>query len=275
MARVTYVKKARQRFAMVADIDLTTGEQKVVPVLKRDGTPKKTKTGREVTRRLTVQDRTRPLGNLKCDFAGCDISNGEIEVGQAYMHITPRSGPYGGTQKNRHNEHPSWQVWEYSYSRRAQVARTQSEMHKMLDSYEFTETTDFDDCRDQLAEMASEQRDEQEEALNNMPEGLQDGSPAQENHEALESWVDGFEDAPEPTEDEHEDCDTCAGTGKVTNPDYDEDVEQEAAEEGREYEEEEIDCEDCDGSGKTEDLSEEWIESARDSLRDAIDSCEI
>lgn len=106
MARVTHVKKAQQRYATKPVLD-EDGNQKVVAVLRKDGTPKTTKHGREITRRVTVADKARPLANLKCEKCGK-----EIAVGDPYKHISPKSGPYGGRQRNRCEACPMWRPSE-------------------------------------------------------------------------------------------------------------------------------------------------------------------
>jgi hypothetical protein len=298
MARVTRVKSAQQRYKMVPDVDPETGEQRVVPVLRRDGTPKKTKHGREVTRRLTVKDRGQPLPNLRCDFPGCDVDGGEILPGTPYKHITPRSGPYGGTQRNRHAGHPDWAVWDYSYSVTAQAARLQHEMEGEIDAYEFASTDDFDDLRQSLVSQAEDFLSEREEARDNLPEQLQDSSQAAEYAEAAEAWVSALEDAEAPDDaDALEDCEACGGTGEVDSdlwyvngPDsqslneegYEGEAEAQAdldaylAEHPDEDESEwsleqgdDVECEECDG-GKTDAVSEDWAEEARSALRDAV-----
>jgi hypothetical protein len=294
MARVTHVKSARQRYAMVPDIDPETGKQKVVPVMRADGTPKMTRAkngrpARPVTRRLTVVDKTKPLPNLRCDFPGCEVGPvpGEIVVGAAYKHITPKSGPYGGTQRNRHAEHPSWQVWDYSHSVRAQAARLQHDMEGSIDAWEPESTDDFDDLRQSLVDEAQSFLDEREDTLSNLPEQLQDGSPSQEYVEAAESWVEALGDVDAPDDsDALEDCDECDGTGEVSvevfyvvradngGEEGPFETEQEALDaadgddevEGREDDEE---CTACDG-GKTDALREEWVDEAREALREAV-----
>lgn len=275
MARVTFVKKARQRYAMVPVLD-EDGTPKRTPVMRRvkdhasgewTEVPRKTKTGKEVTMAVTVADKSRPLPNLRCDFPGC---GGEILPGTPYKHITPRSGPYGGTQRNRHAAHPSWQVWEYSYSTSARVAQVSSEIEDMLQSFEFSDFSDFEDARQQAADMAAELRDEKEETLNNMPEQLQDGSQTQEQFEALESWVEAIEGADAPDEASAE-CDECEGTGKVENPDYDPDVEEPLDGE----DEEEVDCEVCGGTGGVDGPDEDWAEAAREAIMDAVNECDL
>lgn len=280
MARVTFIKKARQRYEMVPVLD-AEGKQVISPVKNlRTGEAKKTKHGREVTMKQTIADKTKPLPPLTCDYPNCPVEGKVIAVGTAYKHITPRSGPYGGRQRNRHADCPTWQVWEYSYSTGARVAQVQNDIHAMIEGYELTVEDDFDDMRDEAAGMAGELRDEKEDTVSNMPEQLQDGSQAQEQFEALEQWVDEIESADAPDmEDHEEECGTCDGSGKVENPDYDAEMAEggENEEEGYE-EEEEIDCEDCDGTGKDTSegsVSEDWIEAAKDALREAVDGCEI
>jgi hypothetical protein len=284
MARVTYVKSARQRYKMVPVLN-EDGSPKVTPVLRRDGSPKKTKRGREVTMRVTVQDKTQPLPNLRCDFPGCDIDGGEILPGTSYKHITPRSGPYGGTQRNRHAAHPSWNVWEYSYSRAAQVARVCNDMSEAIDSWEPTDESDFDSLRDELEQMAQEAADEAREAVDNMPEQLQDGSQAAENADMLEDWVGEFGNASAPDEEFYEDCevcdgtgetmqecDTCGGSGEVEDDDEPEGTRQ--CDDCGGSGEVEDSCEECDG-GKTDVVSEDWIEAAREALREPVDACPL
>jgi hypothetical protein len=283
MPRVNFVKKAQQRYAMVPVIDPETGQPKRVKVMvtksvrQEDGSyekvqvPKTNKRGIETSRRITIADKDKPLPNLRCDFPGCDIDNREILPGTPYKFISVKR-QYGGVQYNRHAAHPSWQVWEYSDSMSARVARTQKDMHDALDAFEFGTVDDFEAAKDELRDMAQGMLDEQEDVVSNMPEQLQDGSQAQQYAEALESWVDEFENADQPDESmNEEECQQCAGTGKVENPDYD-------SEDPEGTEEEEIDCdaEGCeDGTVKTDEPSEDWIEAARDALREAIDAAEL
>jgi hypothetical protein len=275
MPKITHVKSARQRFETVPVLD-EDGRPKVTPVMRRDGSPRLTKTGRPVSMAVTVADRGRPLPNLRCDFPGCEVDGGEILPGTPYKHISPRSGPYGGRQLSRHEEHPNWSVWDYSSSRSAQVAREQAEMHSLIDSWD---GEGFDDLRQSLVDLAQGQADEQEEALSNMPEALQDGSQAQEYLEALEEWVSEIEACDEP-EDEFEDCEECDGTGEREDLECEDCGGTGDAEDGGGCEgcggtgEAEGECGACDG-GKADVRSEDWLEAARDALREAVDSVAI
>lgn len=277
MARITHVKKARQRY-------------ETVPVLDEDGNPRRTlvkgrtaKGGREVTMAVTVADKSKPLPNLRCDFPGCDIDGGEILVGTSYKHITPKSGPYGGTQRNRHAQHPNWNVWEYSYSVSARAAQVQNDMHNEIDAFEFTATEDFDSLKESLADMADDFVSERQDALDNMPEQLQDGSQAAEYLDAAESWKDEIDGVDAPDE-AYEECEECDGTGegKETCPDCDGTGEVYAEHDGTPNQcsgcegagTVEDTCEHCNG-GKTDVLNEDWIEEAKDTLREAVDGLEI
>jgi hypothetical protein len=264
MARVNYVKKAQRLYYTKPDIDPETGEQKVVTVTK-NGVPKKDKRGNEITRRLTVRDLDRPKPNLRCDFPGCDIDGGEILPGTSYKFIALRFG-----QRNRHDAHPNWNVWEYSSSVPSQCARLQSDMHDMIDSWEPTDEGDFDALREELQGLAEEFHGEREEAVENMPEALQDGSTAAEYRDMAEEWVSEFDNVSEPSAEFAGVCEECDGTGEVENPDYDPDVEDPLNGEDEKTKE----CEACD-DGHTEGPSEDWLEEARDALREAVDGAQF
>ena len=92
MARVKHVKKAQQRFKMVPVLN-EDGTQKVTPVLKQDGTPKTTKTGRAITRKVTVEDKSQPLPNRNCGKCGT-----EIKVGDSYKWVALKM-QYGAIKK--------------------------------------------------------------------------------------------------------------------------------------------------------------------------------
>lgn len=292
MPRVIRIQSARQRYATVPVIDPETGLPKHTPVMVKkfiDGeyreVQKTTKTGRPVTMAVTISDKEKPLPPLRCDFPGCQIDGGQILVGTPYKHISIKM-TYGGRQLNRHQAHPDWQQWEYSSSRSAQVARQQADMHSTLEAYEFSSVEDFDDIKQQLQDMAQEQLDEQEDALGNMPEQLQDGSQAQEYRDALEEWVNEFDQADAPDDsDNTEDCQECEGTGKVSC----ETCEGSGFVDSAEGEESQVECVDCGGDGETdcpaheceggqvpaEGVTEEWVEAAREALSEAIDAVQI
>lgn len=267
MARVTYVKKAQQRYATKPVLN-ADGTQKQTPIM-RNGVQRTNKRGVPSFLRVTESDKTKPLEPLSCDFHGCQIHGGKILPGDAYKHITPKSGPYGGWQRSRHAEHPSWQVWEYSNSLSARIAQIQ-------DGFTLDGLESEDDVTDALLNMAEEIRslaEEKREGAANIEDGFGHSTYQSEELEQvaddLDSWADDVEGAEVPsTEDfkceecdgEHEiDCDVCGGTGRV---------EGETDEEGQEE-----DCEECEATGKVEctvcDASsdfdlERWQEAVQD-----------
>lgn len=256
MPKIIRVKKAQALYHTKPVLD-EDGQPKVVPVTNpRTGEQKVSGRGRPVTRPVTVRDLDRPKPNLRCDFPGCGVDGGEILPGSPYKYMKLRH-----RQINRHAEHPDWQYWEYSSSVAAQAARLQSDMHDEVDSWAPESEDDFDDIKTSLAGQALDFADEREESLGNMPEGLQSGLQAEEYAEAARAWADELEGVDAPSEEAHEDCETCDGTGKVTEEcaycggtgllaetvegDEDTDPDEECTQCGGEREEE-TECPDCE-----------------------------
>jgi hypothetical protein len=266
MARTTHVKHARKLYHTKPVLN-EDGTPKRTLVTNKDGSPKTDKRGREVYHSVTERDLDRPKPNLRCDFPSCDIDGGEILPGTAYKFKALRF-----KQISRHEAHPDWQLWEYSSSVSAQAARLQADMQAAIDGAEFTEEDDFDALRDDLVEMVQGFVEERQEALENMPEQLQDGSQAQEFLEAAEAWLSEVENASEPSVDFAEQCEDCDGTGEVQvdNPDYDP-----SDPESSEDEYVEDTCMNCSGEGHFDGPSDEWVEEAEGSLSDAVAACEL
>lgn len=277
MARVTYVKRAQQRYATKPVLD-DNGNPVTVPV--RDGiTPKTTKGGRAIVRRLTVEDRSRPLPNRKCGKCGK-----EIEVGQPYKWIAPKSGPYGGTKMFRCGDCPTWQVWEYSSSLSARTAEIAHNLSTAIEDLELGEIDeDFDgasaleDVTSALSDAAEEIRalaSEKGEAAQNIEDGFQhETSQSQELRdiaEQLESWADDVENTelPDYYAEEHKTtCEACDGSGEV---------EAEEGEDGATQP-----CEVCDGSGEVFDqeaaeaAAQEWWDEVISAASGAADECPV
>jgi len=203
MARVTHVKKAQPRFKMVPVIDPATGQQKVTPVMRANGEPKVTKHGRPVLMRQTIADKSQPLELLVCDHC-----HEPIELGTPYKHVSPKSGPYGGRQRNRHEGCPTWKRYELSNSWSARVEGA-------LDGAFSASDCDSDDAvTEQLSTIAESIRElaqESEEVADNVENGFghetQTSMEARERAEALEGFADEIENAsftefpdPEPVE---------------------------------------------------------------------------
>ena len=281
MARVTHVKRAQARYATVPVIDPETGEQKVTPVMRPDGTQKVTKHGKPVVLRVTAPDKDNPLPNHKCDRCG-----EEIAVGQPYKWIRPKSGPYGGSMRVRCADCPSWNIWEYSYSLSARTAQIS---HEAWQSFPEDATTP-DEINDWLGEVADEidsLAQEKEEAASNIEDGFGHATSSSEElsdiAQQLEGWASEVRDAdvPDLPEPEAVECEECDGTGKVENPEYDSEMAEGGENEQEGYdEEEEVDCAECDGTGEitsddpTEDQMNEWLEEVREAVA-IVDDCPV
>jgi RecJ-like exonuclease len=284
MARTTYVKRAQQRFAMVPDIDPATGQQKVTPVMAKcwdcNGTGKDgrkacpscngegerqkvAKTG-PVVRRLTIEDRTKPL-----DMPSCDKCGVTIKVGRPYKWIAPKSGPYGGSKRFRCGSCPDWQVWEYSSSTDARIAQilNDAEIPSDLETVEDAQQV-LSDVAEALRELAGEKRESAESIESGFQHETVVSQELSELADNLESWADeiegtDIEDLPEP---EESDCPDCNGEGKITKDD----------EEG--VEPSEVDCEKCEGSGlytpeePTDEQMDEWRATVQGAIEDALGS---
>lgn len=274
MARITRVAKAQQRYAMVPVLN-EDGTPKRTPVMRKDGTQKTNKHGRPVFMKVTVADKSKPLPNRKCGKCGI-----EIEVGQPYKHISPKSGPYGGRTLYRCDSCPSWQVWEYSSSLGARTAQISYEAWEQIDGAE-----SVDDVQSILSATAEEIRGlagEKRESAENIESGF--GHPTEKSDELnqiaddLESWADEVEAADVPETDEHK-CPTCDGEGTV-----DCDECGGSGETGSALVGDHGSCENCAGTGQTEcdecEAEEEYVDldAWRDAVRDAvtiIDECPV
>ena len=280
MARITYVKKAQQRYATVPVLD-ADGKPQRVPVLGRDGKQKTSKRGL-VFRTITVDDKTKPLPNHVCGKCGK-----EIEVGQPYKWIAPKSGPYGGRKLFRCGTCPSWQVWEYSSSLSARLAQVSHEFDQAVggcspESDEFDADWDgglyLDEVRTALeaaAETIREIAEEKREAASNIEDGF--GHPTSQSEELeqiaddLDAWADDvaevdFSEFDRASEFADGECSTCGGEGAL-------DVEEAGTVQ--------VSCTDCDGTGKVfdqEGCSEavsEWWDEVVTIARDTLDSCPV
>jgi hypothetical protein len=268
MPRVTHVKKAQQRYATVAVRD-AEGNPVRTPVMGRNGEQERSKRGLTFMTK-TVADKTRPLPLLTCDHCRKDI-----EIGTPYKHISPKSGPYGGHQLNRHESCPTWQVWEYSSSMSARIAQIENDYTTAIDGAEEGDT--ISDALSAMAEQVRELAEEKRESASNIEEGFGHPTSASEELEQtaddLESWADEIEQSDVPdvsdyTGCEVEDCEEgeiecpeCSGTGQV-DPEDPEATEQ-------------VDCDECNASGKVscDDCSGEGDDYFRlDDWREAVDS---
>src|SRR3954463_7848604 len=151
MPRVTHVAKAQQRYETKPVLD-EDGNPKRTPVM-RNGEQRTTKRGTPIFMTVTVADKTKPLPPYTCDSCGQ-----EIAIGSPMKHITPKSGPYGGRKRTRHESCPTWQVWEYSNSLSAQLARIEHDVDEAIGSAEGPDDiqTALDDAASSVEEIAQE-----------------------------------------------------------------------------------------------------------------------
>jgi|KBSMisStaDraftv2_1062788.scaffolds.fasta_scaffold44499_6 DNA-directed RNA polymerase subunit M/transcription elongation factor TFIIS len=210
MARINTVKSAQQRYRTVPVLD-EAGQPKSTPVLRKDGTPKTTKTGRAITRRVTVADKTQPLPNHTCGKCGV-----EIEVGHPYRWVQIKSGPYGGRTMYRCMSCPSWRQSELTSSKMAGIYAAQEHLSDIIDSLETVD--DLTDAAQTFADAVREVGEEYRESQSNMVDGFgHDTSMSDELGEKadmLDDWANDieyldFEDFDEepPEEDDFEDED--------------------------------------------------------------------
>lgn len=281
MPRITYVKKAQQRYERVPVLD-ESGNAKQVPVSRV------TKTGRPVFKAVTIADKTKPLPNHRCDKCG-----GEIKVGDPYKWIAPKSGPYGGTKKYRCEDCPNWQVWEYSSSLSANLARLQYEGEEEATNAQSKE--DMEAAAESIADSIQEISEEQAEKADNIEDGFGHetsmSEELREQSEQLEEWADEVRDALSNVDDleEEVDCEQCDGNGRIESeqtcstcvgsgvyqgehenepcPDCDSSGVVDVSEQ----------CEACEGNGTVENEEgvEEWLDEARNAISDALSNCPL
>lgn len=206
MARVTHVKKAQQRYKMVPVVDPATGEQKVVAVTKKDGSPKLTKNGRAITRKLTVEDRNQPLPNRNCSRCGT-----EIKVGDPYKWLALNTG-YGSTRKNYCTSCTPRQSDMTSSDKLSQLYAAQENVEDALDADGWTRDDIAQALRD-AGEQAQGVAEEYTESADNIEEGFghetQMSEEIREKAESCEEWssvldaaADEVESADDPDDDE-------------------------------------------------------------------------
>jgi hypothetical protein len=270
MARVTFVKKAQPRYRTVPVIDPATGEQKITPVLKKDGTPKTTKTGRAIVMRVTREDTTQPLPNRKCDKCGV-----EIKPGDSYK-WTKTKGAYGGTKRFRCATCPTWTYAELSNSWSARVSVVTESFTGFDGETEDDAQSVLDDLAEQIRALAEESRETAENVREGFGHDTYVSEQADERADELDSWADEVEgtEVPSLPEPDEQDCDGCDGTGEITTETGEEDADGNAVETTES-------CGECDGTGQvtpedpTDEQMDEWRDEVTDAIQSALDSCPI
>jgi hypothetical protein len=221
MARITYVKSAQQRYETVPVIDPATGQQKQTPVIsKRTGEQKVTKNGRPVFLRVTEVDKTRPKPNIVCEKCGT-----EIEPGMPYKHITPKSGPYGGRQRNRCMPCPTWRPSETTGSQHlAAIYGAQEAAEDSLAEWEADQGVDaLSEILTALAEGLGEAVESYNESADNIEDGFGHetsmSAELREKAESVESAASDIESAADELEEFDEDTATDEAEGEIDEVD--------------------------------------------------------
>jgi hypothetical protein len=260
MARVTHVKKAQQRFETVPVLD-EDGKPKRTPVMQ-NGKQKVSKRG-PVFMAVTVADPTRPLPPYTCDYC-----HEAIKVGDPYKHVTPKSGPYGGRKRTRHEKCPTWHSWDLSNSLGARIEQVQYEFGQAISGVESEDDTRsaLESAADSIEEIA----DEKDESAQNIEDGFQhETEQSQELRdiaENLRNWAEEVRsaDVPEFPEPEEQECEECEGLGLVAS-----------SETG------DKECEACEGMGKvtpdepTDDQISDWQAEVEDTLTSVVDESPV
>jgi len=257
------VKTARQRYEMVPKLD-DDGKQVVTPVLRKDSTPKKTRGGKEVTRAITVADKSRPLPPRTCEKCGKPLV-----IGQQYREVAIKT-TYGGYGRFRCMECPVWLPWELSSALWARIAQIQTE--NVTQSWQWTEEGDAEAAASDIAEQIRELAAEKQEAADNMESGFGHSTSMSEEiadqAQQLESWADEVEQAGTEAEFPEGKCENCGGEQLdcSTHEEKDHDPDCDGTEE----------CVECSGSGEGETVSEEdldaWREEAASAIQNALDN---
>jgi hypothetical protein len=273
MARTTHVKKAQQRYETVVVLD-DDGNPKKTPVMRRNGEQKTTKRGKPVFMTVTMVDKSKPK-----PLYTCSACNKPIEIGTPYKHISPKSGPYGGRKMTRHESCPSWQVWDYSNSLSAQLARISYEFGNEIDQAETPD--DVQSALAAAAESIKEIAEQKREGASNIEEGF--GHPTSQSEELeqmaddLESWADEVEsadvpDLPDPADVSKfyvngPDAQSLDEDGFETQEDAENALAQHLAEN---EDEDEDDWEIEEVEEASDEVTEEQIDEWRDEVRDNV-----
>lgn len=186
-------------------------------------------------------------GNVKPNHV-CEVHPGEeIKPGDAYKHISVKTGPYSSTTRYRCEAAPDWHWWDYSSSLGALVAQIQFEGEQELADADAETTDDWQAVAENIAERIEELAEEKRESAQNIEAGFGHSMPQSEE---LEEAADGLDDWATEIRD--------AANGLDDPPDEDD------------FEDDE------ENDQKAEDLYEEaldvWKEESREAITDALNN---
>jgi hypothetical protein len=216
MARTTYVKAAQQRYRTVPVLD-EDGNQKYTAVMAKDGTPKTTKSGRAIQRRVTVEDKTQPLPNYHCTKCGT-----EIKVGDSYKWVQLRIG----TSKQRKNFCSSCSIRSSDTTTSGNLQTFYAAMEAGEDALGSSEALTLTDMAEALRTAAEGVREASEaygESADNMEDGFghetESSAAVREKAELLEQFADELESKADDIESMEDPEDVSADDVMVDEPD--------------------------------------------------------
>jgi hypothetical protein len=230
IARVHYVKHARQRYERTAKHDEDGATVRSV-VTRRDGTPKTTPKGRVITRRQTETVKDRPLPNYKCGKCGTEIKVGD---------------PYRWFQVGFRSHYKQVRCVEISCSPKTSELESSklSSVYAAIEDAEATiaeadEPDEIESAVQDVANTVREVADEYREASVNPNTGAVFNTEAEERADTLDSSADELESWSHTQDQEPETCEEHSG-------------------------DDEDDCEEC------QELRDSWIEAIRGEAIDAV-----
>lgn len=199
MARITHVKKAAQRYETVPVLD-DAGQPVKTPVMK-NGVQRTTKAGAPIFMTKTVADKSKPLPPLSCEACGKPI-----EIGTPYRWVKPKSGPYGGRKRNRHEACPGWRASDLTSSPAlGTLYAAQEAAEDALGDWDRESLEEAQAIVEALAEGVREAGQVYTEGADNMEDGFghetYQSSELREKGEALESAADEIETALDSVEE--------------------------------------------------------------------------
>lgn len=259
VARVHYVKHARQLYARDAKLD-EEGRPVAVPVTsKRTGEQKVGRGGRPMTRRVRVADKSRPLPMPKCGKCGKQINVGDpyryFIVGFRSSYKRVRCMDSACTPKDSERE---------SSGPRSEILSAIETANGNLDGYTAEGTSDASEVEQTVQEVAEaftsaaeqwREADEQFGGGGNTENGER-ADTAESSASELESWSTSNDQEPDFSECEDD-------VHKDPSEREDEDDDREKLDPG--------DTE-CDSCVK---IRDDWFEALIDEAREAIDGVEI
>lgn len=263
VARIHYVKHARQPYAKVTKTDEEGNAVRVPVTSKRTGQQKVGRGGRPMTKRVSVRDTSKPLPLLKCSRCGT-----EIQPGDPYRWYTIGFRSHWKTilcMKSVCTPKPSQLE---SSSVRATIMAAQEDASDSLDGLDpdGTTTTDVEEIVHQVGEAfreVADQLNEADEAFggNQATEHYERAQTAESSADELEGWSTSSDEEPD-----FDSCENELHDEPEDRPGYDpeSDEEPEAVIERGDSE-----CESCS------DIRQQWFDDLVNEARDAIDSAEM